>query len=732
MKLNLLATLLLISNMVLAQFAKPTLIPYPQEVVWNNENQFKISDNTSIFIQDENFDVIHFLDEVEFQNGNKIQTNKSRENATILFLTDQSINTEEGYQLMVTTDTIFLKAKTTKGFIDGSATLLQLIGSNNSIPCVEINDYPLFAWRGMMLDVSRHFFDVNTIKSYLDLMAHYKLNKFHWHLTEDQGWRIEVKQYPELTKNSAWRIEKDGSRYGGFYTQEEIKDVVAYATKRGIEVIPEIDMPGHMVAALASYPEFSCTGGPFEVQTEWGVHTDVLCAGNEKTYEFVQNILDEIMPLFPSQYMHIGGDECPKARWVACEKCQAKITSEGLENEHELQSYFIKRVEKMVNANGKQMTGWDEILEGGLSETATVQLWRDFHDKDAVRKIAEMGNDVIVSPTGMCYFDYDIETTDVEQVYNYQPIPTDLEESKHHHVLGGECTVWTERIPDTSRLDFMIFPRIIALSEAMWTGQKQGFENFMQRLDEEYNYLDRKGVEYGPSSKVLEVKVLNEKGKLFIEGKPLVDEVTLKYKTPSSDVFEKYTAPVEATESGNVILQGFRNGKKYGDAIPSSFILHKGNEASITLSTPPSKPYNQSGKEGLLDGRLGNEKKFKDENWVGFNGKDVTATISFEEAKNINTIQLRAFDEVGSWIMAPKNIEVLYSKDGKKYKSADKFKAEATSYEGDVLVYKWEELSKLKKVKAIKIIYTNGGPLPEGSMGAGQPAWLFIDEIIIE
>ncbi|KXX67287.1 beta-N-acetylhexosaminidase [Flammeovirga sp. SJP92] len=730
MKLYLLTALLLVQSLVFAQ-NKPTLIPFPQEVNWN-ENHFVLTNETTLFVEDKAFDIHHFLEEVKFQTGISLQVVENKEEAALLILLGQNIKEEEGYQLTVTDQLIKLEAKTTKGTINASATLLQLIGSTKEVPAVVINDAPLFAWRGMMLDVSRHFFDVKTIKSYLDLMAHYKMNKFHWHLTEDQGWRIEVKQYPLLTENSAYRTEKDGTKYGGFYTQEEIKEVVAYAAKRGIEVIPEIDMPGHMVAALASYPEFSCTGGPFEVQTEWGVHEDVLCAGNERTYEFVQNILDEIMPLFPSKYMHIGGDECPKARWKECPKCQAKIKTEGLEDEHELQSYFIKRVEKMVNANSKKMTGWDEILEGGLSETATVQLWRDFHDKDAVRKIAEMGNDVIVSPTGMCYFDYDIVTTDVKQVYNYQPVPSDLAKEKHHHVLGGECTVWTERIPDNARLDFMVFPRIIAFSEALWIGQQKGFEDFSERLEKEYSYLDSKGIQYGPSSKVLDVEILNENGQLKVQAKPLIDGVSLKYKTPLSEVFVDYNKAVEVKETGKVIIQGYRNGRPYGDPVSSNFVMHKGSNATIELSTPPSNPYEKAGVQGLVDGRLGSERKFKDESWLGFNGKDVTATLSFENKTSISSIQLRAYDEVGSWIMAPKNIEMLYSKDGKKYKSANKFKSETVSTDGDVLIYNWEDLSKIKEIKSIKIIYTNGGELPKGTMGSGNPSWLFIDEIIIQ
>ena len=289
-----------------------------------------------------------------------------------------------------------------------------------SIPIVSIVDEPIMTWRGSMLDCSRHFMPIHVVKKYIDMLSFYKLNTFHWHLTDDQGWRIEIKKYPELTQKAAWRTETDGSTHGGFYTQAQIKDIVKYAAKLNITVVPEIEMPWHSVAALAAYPNLSCTGGPFKVPTSFGVFQDVYCAGNEQTFTFLQDVLTEVMALFPSKYIHIGGDECPKERWKSCSKCQLRMKNEGLKDEHELQSYFIKRIQKFLTANEKNLTGWDEIMEGGLAKGATVQVWNDMA---LGKKAAQEGNYVISSPTSHCYFDGGQATLTTEKVYGFNPVP---------------------------------------------------------------------------------------------------------------------------------------------------------------------------------------------------------------------------------------------------------------------------------------------------------------------
>ncbi|MBB3696260.1 family 20 glycosylhydrolase [Flammeovirga yaeyamensis] len=723
---------ILILPLSLHVFAQETsLIPMPQNIKWG-EGSFTLSPKTTLSKGNSELDVDYYIQEIQKQNNVSItETDKEYGDITLHIINEFNLG-EEAYKLTVQESSIDITANTEFGLRNGLATLLQLIGLNNTVKCVDISDSPKYEWRGMMLDVSRHFFTVEEVKRYLDLMTKYKLNKFHWHLTEDQGWRIEIKKYPKLTEIGAWRTERDGSRYGGFYTQDDIKEVVAYATARGIEVIPEIDMPGHMLGALASYPELACTEGPFEVWNRWGVSEDVLCAGDEQVYTFIEDILEEIIPLFPSTYFHLGGDECPKTRWKECDKCQLKIKQENLADEHELQSYFIHRVEKMVNKLGKKITGWDEILEGGLSSTATVQLWRDWHDKDAVSKIAKMGNDVIASPTACCYFDYDIATTDVAQLYAFNPTPSDLNKEEAQHVLGSEFTVWTERIPDQDRADFMIFPRALAFSEALWTGTKEnGLKEFEERLDLQYPILDQLGVNYGPSEVLMEVSTSMKDGDIMLSANKLSDKLEIKYKVGSKGEFQLYTKPVKVEKSGDIIFQGFRNGKALGDPILKTFQLHKGNSASIKLIEEPSKPYINGGAASLNNSIIGGE-KFQDGTWIGFNGQNLQAVLTWEESQELNSITFDAYDELGSWIMSPNSFKVLVSIDGSKYKDVSKkFKVEkVVDLNKNQFTLKFKK--PLKEVRGIEIIIEHPGVLPKNHGGAGKPAWMMIDELIIE
>ncbi|MCK4999088.1 MAG: beta-N-acetylhexosaminidase, partial [Anaerohalosphaera sp.] len=350
---------------------------------------------------------------------------------------------EEGYRLSVTKTRVVIEANGSAGLFYGTQTLRQMLplafesASLQFVPmegwqirCAVIEDVPRFEWRGMLLDCGRHFMDKEFVKRYIDLLAMHKMNRLHWHLTEDQGWRIEIKKYPKLTEIGGWRTYQDGTVYGGYYSQEDVREVVAYAKKRFVMVVPEIELPGHSVAALAAYPEYSCTGGPFEVETKWGVHKDVYCAGNEATFTFLQDILTETCELFDSPYIHIGGDECPKDRWHDCSKCQARIKAEGLKDEHELQSYFIQRIEKFLQTKNKSIIGWDEILEGGLAQNATVQSWRGM---GGAIEAVNSGHDAIVSPTSHAYFDYDISTTDLRKVYTFEPVPDGIANDKVKH-----------------------------------------------------------------------------------------------------------------------------------------------------------------------------------------------------------------------------------------------------------------------------------------------------------
>ncbi len=425
---------------------------------------------------------------------------------------------DEGYKLLIEKEEIIITAMSAKGSFYGLQTLFQLMLSANDsrIQTMEITDQPRFKYRGMHLDVGRHVFPVEFIKKYIDLLAFYKFNTFHWHLTEDQGWRIEIKKYPKLTEVGAWRNETlighggkkpheyDGKSYGGFYTQEEIRDVVDYATKRQITIIPEIEMPGHSLAALASYPELACTPGPFEVATRWGVFKDIYCTKDE-TFEFLENVLLEVMELFPSKYIHIGGDEAPKTRWKECSTCQETIKREDLKDEHELQSYFIQRIEKFLNSHGRQIIGWDEILEGGLAPNATVMSWRGTEGGIAA---AKQNHDAIMTPGSHCYFDHyqsNPETeplaiggfTTLEKVYSYEPIPDTLNSEESKHILGAQANVWTEYMETSDHVEYMILPRMAALAEVNWaTPDNKDWELFKMKIQEHFIIYDSLGYNY--------------------------------------------------------------------------------------------------------------------------------------------------------------------------------------------------------------------------------------------
>ncbi len=421
---------------------------------------------------------------------------------------------EEGYFLTVSPDHILIKANRPAGLFYGIQTLLQLMPTEIfgaklfpggfKIPCVEIKDFPRFAWRGMHLDVSRHFFPPAFIKEYIDLMASHKYNVFHWHLTDDQGWRIEIKRYPELTKTGAWRKEEDGNIYGGYYTQDEIRDIVDYARSRFITIVPEIELPGHSSAAIASYPFLGCTDKPIEVSNKWGIRNDLYCP-KEETFEFLENVLDEVTALFPGEYIHIGGDEAPKYQWNQSAVCKEVMQREGLKSYDELQSYFIRRIEKYLLAKNKKIIGWDEILEGGLAESAIVMSWRGEEGGIAA---AGMKHHAIMTPNSYCYFDFRqtkqekqrafwYKYSPLSHTYSYEPIPTALPSENQHFILGSQGNVWTEYLDTKEKVEFAILPRMCALAEVLWSKKEQrNLTEFLSRLQTHFKRLDAMEVNY--------------------------------------------------------------------------------------------------------------------------------------------------------------------------------------------------------------------------------------------
>ncbi|MFZ6012337.1 MAG: beta-N-acetylhexosaminidase, partial [Bacteroidota bacterium] len=448
------------------------------------------------------------------------ETADDEDKITLSTINDTTLG-PEGYKLSVNENGVTIQANTGAGLFYGAQTLMQLLSADGKkVPFAEITDYPRFAYRGVHLDVGRHMFPPEFIKKYIDLMARHKYNRFHWHLTEDQGWRIEIKKYPKLQEVAAYRTETvvghaatasrdkskyDGQRYGGFYTQDEVKDIVKYAADRKITIIPEIELPGHSQAALTAYPELGCTGGPYEVARTWGVFNDIYCAGKEEPFTFLQDVLDEVMALFPSTYIHIGGDECPKESWQKCKLCQKRIKTEKLKDEHELQSYFIRRIEKYLNSKGRQIIGWDEILEGGLAPNATVMSWRGEEGGIAA---AKQNHDVVMTPGNWCYFDHYQDTTGneplaiggftpVSEVYAYEPIPPQLTAEEAKHVLGAQANVWTEYMATTEYVEYMVYPRACAMAEVLWTPKEnRNYQDFRERMKTHAQRLEEWKVNY--------------------------------------------------------------------------------------------------------------------------------------------------------------------------------------------------------------------------------------------
>ena len=503
---------------------KNNIIPTPNEQTINNG--FMEIENSPEIITESNFNSAATL----FKNAIKKLdlTSKKTTKNRINFSLNEKLNEEE-YILKINTDQINIEASTETGAIFGFQSLYQLMNLNlkNGVVKLQnqvIKDSPRFKYRGMHLDVGRHMYPVAFIKKYIDGLAMLKFNNFHWHLTEDQGWRIEIEKYPELNNIGSYRDSTlighytdkpwqfDKTRYGGYYTKKEIKEVVRYAQERGINVIPEIEMPGHSQAAVSSYPEFGCTGEQVGVAPLWGVFKEIYCSKNE-TFDFLEDIIDEVVELFPGKYIHIGGDEAPKTNWKACGNCQNVINREELKDEHELQSYFITRMEKYINSKGKQIIGWDEILEGGLAPNATVMSWRGV---SGGIEAAKMNHEVIMTPNATCYLDhYQAKDTaneplaiggytPIEEIYNYEPIPNELDKSLHKYIIGAQGNVWTEYMKTSHHVEYMVFPRIFALSEVVWAKDKLSFNDFENKVIDMYPILDKMDINYSKHLERLE------------------------------------------------------------------------------------------------------------------------------------------------------------------------------------------------------------------------------------
>ena len=649
----------------------------------------------------------------------------------------------ESYSINANTDQIRITYTSESSCFNALQSLFQLItladdGQRFSIPVCFVKDYPSFSWRGLHLDVSRHFFSVEEVKQYLDLMSMYKFNVFHWHLTDDQGWRIEIKRYPKLTSIGAWRdstIENHYStfprtwnttHYGGFYTQEQIKEVVAYAAARQITVVPEIEMPGHARAALAAYPEYSCNGNKQAVPGVWGVFDDVFCT-KDSTILFLQNILDEVMELFPSPYIHVGGDEVPKTRWKQCPRCQATIKTLALADEHELQSYFIGQMDQYLQAHNRKLIGWDEILEGGLTSGAAVMSWRGTEGGIAA---AKQGHFVVMSPGSHCYFDhYQGKSvseplaiggyTPLEKVYEFNPIPEGLKDYEARFILGGQANLWTEYIPTFDQLTYMTYPRAIALSQALWGGTKAPYKAFEGVL--KTCHIPRL---LGP---ILNTNVSLSFMKPSFKFNRVPNGISLGFEfkdTSESVVISSFQGHDGVWLDHNKTIDFKRTTKNTSEhkltffsaccADSLSIIEHQGLGAKVTYITPPNSRYD-SGDLTLVDGQFG-ARPWRGYQWVGFDTNTIEIKIDLEEKRKIKDLELGYLYEPSSWIHLPNEVKITM--DSGRTKSVN------IASERTVIRFK-------NKTQTIRLQITGPKTIPVGFPGEGSAPWIFMDEIIV-
>ncbi len=669
----------------------------------------------------------------------------------------------EAYQLKVDGSKVVISAPTEAGVFYGIQTLRKSVSVNKAseieLPAVDIVDKPRFSYRGMMLDVGRHFFTMDEIKTYIDILALHNINRFHWHLSEDQGWRIEIKKYPKLTEVGAFRKETvigrnsgkyDGKPYGGFYTQEQAKEIVEYAAQRYITVIPEIDLPGHMLGALSAYPELGCTGGPYEVWTQWGVSDDVLCAGNDKAIEFIQDVLAEIIEIFPSEYIHVGGDECPKVQWAKCPKCQARIKALGLKSddkhtkEERLQSFVINAAEKFLNSKGRQMIGWDETLEGGLAPNATVMSWRG---EGGGIEAAKQKHDVIMTPNTYLYFDYyQSKDTDseplaiggylpMERVYNYEPMPSSLTKEEQKYIVGVQANLWTEYVPVFSQAEYMVLPRMAALCESQWcTPDKKNYDEFLQRLVRLVDIYEMKGWNYAKHifDVMLSLTPDSKNGTLDASVRT-IDNAPVYYTLDGSEPTQQsnlYTDVVKINKPCVLRTVAIRpNGKSH--VTTDTIKFSKSSMKPITMLQPINNQYKFTGESVLVDGMTGNM-NYKTGRWLGFYKNDLEAVIDLKEPTEVSSLNMRTLVEKGDWIFGTRGITVSVSDDNKSFKEVVSRSYPAMNSTDPNKIYVYNLKFSPVKARYVKVKALAEHNIPSWHGGKGNPAFLFVDELTVE
>lgn len=661
----------------------------------------------------------------------------------------------EGYQLDVTPGGIDLRAGSPDGLFYGMQTLRQLY-AGGEVPCVSIRDNPRFGYRGLHLDVSRHFFSKEEVMKLLDVMSFYKLNTLHMHLTDAGGWRIEIDKYPKLTSETAFRTESDWRKwwdgrdrkylpegtpgaYGGYYTKEDIREIVKHAASKHINIIPEIEFPGHSEEVLMAYPELSCSGKPYQ--------NGDFCIGNEQSFTFMEDVLAEVIDLFPSEYIHVGGDECPKVRWKSCPKCQARIKAEGIKGdskhtaEEYLQSYVISRMEKFVESKGRHIIGWDEILEGGLAPNATVMSWRGV---DGGIEAAKQKHNVIMTPNSYLYFDY-YQSTDtehdplaiggylpLERVYSFEPTAGIPEEYKKY-VTGVQANLWTEYIPTFSQVEYMVLPRMDALAEVQWTNAPKDFKAFLPRLVRMTELYDRLGYNY--AKHIFDIRASfttdGDKGEIVVtletEGSADI-HYTLDGSEPTA-TSPKYEAPLRIKQNAEVKAVAVRptgNSRIFSEKID----FNKATAKPVTLKVAPSRGYDFNGGPELTDGLSGND-NYKTGRWLGFQGKDLDAVIDLKEPTEFSKVSFNTNVVKGDWIMGAAGVTVKVSDDGQNFKEVASKVIPSLGKDDKDGLYPQEISFDPVKARYVEVIIKSD-KLPTWHGGAGNPAFLFVDEINLQ
>lgn len=759
----------LLPSTAAGQTADFNIIPRPQQVNVSNDAPFTLSAKTVISLGTNNQDMKRnanmLASYIEQATGIRHTVGKSKNGAAIILTIDKTIANAEGYKLDADAKQIRIAGASAAGVFYGIQTLrksLPLVNgkaSKVSIPAVHIADAPRFAYRGTHLDVSRHFVTADSVRQFIDMLALHNINRFHWHLTDDQGWRIEIKKYPLLTQIGSKRAQTvighnsgkyDGKPYSGFYTQKQIRDIVKYAADRYITIVPEIDLPGHMQAALAAYPDMGCTGGPYEVWQKWGVSDNVLCAGNDKTLTFIDNVLKEITQLFPSKYIHVGGDECPKTQWQKCPKCQARIKALNLEAkdghsaEERLQSYIITHASNYLKSLGRNTIGWDEILEGGLAEGATVMSWRGESGGIAA---AKQHHDVVMTPNSYLYFDY-YQSLDkaneplaiggylpLETVYSYEPMPKELTADEARHIIGVQANIWTEYMPTFKQMQYMALPRLAALSEVQWSQPAlKDYTSFTNRLTEFTHMYDRLGYNYAKHLYNVAIHVDSDnKWREILIHMTTAGKAEIRYTLDGTEPTVNstlYTGAIVLQKSAKIRAAAFRDGKR-SSVTSQDISFNKATACPVELLQPTHKNYTYKGGATLTDGLLG-DKGFGTGRWLGFSGNDLEAVIDLKQNTDVSSVSLNTCVDKGSWIFDARNIEVSVSADGKSFTKVASKSLPALEEQTPDNIYTYELTFPQTTTRYVKVTATSEHNIPEWHGGKGKPAFLFVDEISVK